>query len=421
MIGRMLELAMILRRRRFKRGALELNMPEVEIDLGEEGEVVGAHLASHDVSHQIIEEFMLAANEAVASHLTEAKVGFLRRGHADPEPRKLKEFAEFARSLGIEIEDPQSRFELQTVLAETADKPEAYAVHFGLLRSLKQAVYTPEPEGHYALASEDYCHFTSPIRRYPDLQVHRQLTALLAGKRPKSDFDELAALAEHCTRTERRAETAERELIKIKLLTYLAEHIGETFHAVIVGGRGLRLLLPARRVPGRGPGPHHQPGRRLLLPRGGDAHPDRPAGGQSLPPGRPDRGDGRPGRHRPPRARPDPRRLAAARTSPPPRPRPPRRAADGPPLGPGPTGPRSPPTKAKERGEAADGRSEREARPGRDRAARRADRSAVDGASARDLGRPRGAGRRSARPSSRARLDPIPATASGQVARNCSG
>ena len=185
MLGRMLELAMILRKRRFKRGALELNMPEVEIDLGEQGEVVGAHLASNDESHQVIEEFMLAANEAVASHLTDAKVGFLRRGHADPEPRKLKEFAEFARSLGIEIENPQSRFELQQVLAETADKPEAYAVHFGLLRSLKQAVYTPEPEGHYALASEDYCHFTSPIRRYPDLQVHRQLTALLAGKKPE--------------------------------------------------------------------------------------------------------------------------------------------------------------------------------------------------------------------------------------------
>jgi ribonuclease R len=249
---RMHELAMLLRKRRFARGALELNMPEVEVDLGENGEVVGAHLASHDESHQVIEEFMLAANEAVASYLTEKGVGFLRRAHADPEPRKLKEFADFARSLGLVIENPQSRFELQRVLAETADAPEAYAVHFGLLRSLKQAVYTPEPEGHYALASDDYCHFTSPIRRYPDLQVHRQLTSLLVHKKPKTDFEELTVLAEHCTRTERRAEIAERELIKVKLLTFLETKVGETFHAILVGVEDFGLFARLVELPAEG-------------------------------------------------------------------------------------------------------------------------------------------------------------------------
>ena len=252
MIARMLELAMILRGRRFKRGALELSMPEVEIDLGEVGEVVGAHLASNDVSHQIIEEFMLSANEAVASHLTDAKVGFLRRVHPDPEPRKLKDFADFAASLGIVIKDPSSRFELQKVLTAVLDQPEAYAVHFGLLRSLKQAIYSPEPEGHYALASEDYCHFTSPIRRYPDLQVHRQVTSLLMEKRPKSNFDELAALAESCTKAERRAELAERELIKIKLLTYLSGHIGESYHAVIVGVEDFGFFCRLVEIPAEG-------------------------------------------------------------------------------------------------------------------------------------------------------------------------
>ena len=235
MLARMLELAMVLRRRRSARGALELSMPEVEVDLGDLGEVVGAHLAVDDESHQVIEEFMLAANEAVASFLDERGAGFLRRGHADPEPTKLKKFAEFVRSLGMTLDQPQSRFELQRVLEESADRPERHAVHYGLLRSLKQATYTAEPEGHYALASEKYCHFTSPIRRYPDLQVHRQLLAILAGRKPKADEDELVVLAEHCTRTERRAEAAERELIRVKLLTYLESRVGEAFHAVITG------------------------------------------------------------------------------------------------------------------------------------------------------------------------------------------
>ncbi len=252
LLGRMLELAMILRKRRFQRGALELTMPEVQIDLGDQGEVVGAHLASHDESHQVIEEFMLAANESVATFLSSQSVPFLRRGHGDPEPRKLLEFADFARSLGFKIENPQSRFELQKLLAETADKPEAHAVHYGLLRSFKQAKYTPEPEGHYALASENYCHFTSPIRRYPDLQVHRQLAAVIAGRKPKGNMDELTVLAEHCNRTERRAEAAERELIKIKLLTFLENHIGKLFHAVIIGVEDFGLFCRLDELPAEG-------------------------------------------------------------------------------------------------------------------------------------------------------------------------
>jgi ribonuclease R len=235
MLNQMLELAMLLRGRRFARGALELVMPEVEVELDDQGRVVGARLAPDDESHQVIEEFMLAANEAVASALTQRRIGFLRRVHAEPDPGKLRQFAEFARSLGFAIDDPQSRFELQRILKESDGTPERHAVHYGLLRSLKQAVYTPEPEGHYALASDDYCHFTSPIRRYPDLQVHRQLAALLEGRRPKSDPDELIVLGEHCTRTERRAEAAERELIRVKLLTHLEGRIGEAFHAVIIG------------------------------------------------------------------------------------------------------------------------------------------------------------------------------------------
>jgi ribonuclease R len=252
MVGAMLELAMILRRRRFTRGALELTLPEVEIDLGDEGQVSGAHLAAHDESHQVIEEFMLAANEAVAASMTAQEIPFLRRAHPDPEPHKLDGFAEFARSLGLEIEQSRSRFELQRVLKETVGQPEEYAVHYGLLRSLKQAHYTPERQGHYALASEDYCHFTSPIRRYPDLQVHRQLIAWLEGKKPQGRHDELIVLAEHCTRTERRADAAERELIRMKLLSYLENHVGEAFHAIIVGVEDFGLFCRLTELPVEG-------------------------------------------------------------------------------------------------------------------------------------------------------------------------
>jgi ribonuclease R len=252
LLGEMLELAMILRRRRMTRGALELSLPEVGIDLGETGQVTGAHLVVNDESHQVIEEFMLAANEAVASMLTEKDTPFLRRVHPDPEPHKLAVFAEFARSLGLVLERPQDRFELQRILRETTGQPEEYAVHYGLLRSLKQARYTPDPEGHYALASGDYCHFTSPIRRYPDLQVHRQLIACLEGRRPKGDHDELIVLGQHCTKTERRAEAAERELVRLKLLTFLEDQVGKTFHAIIVGVEDFGLFCRLCELPVEG-------------------------------------------------------------------------------------------------------------------------------------------------------------------------
>ncbi len=248
-LGQMHALAMILRQRRIKRGALELSLPEVAIDLAADGRVSGAHLAQHDESHQVIEEFMLAANEAVAAALSEKEIGFLRRAHPDPEPFKLDQFGEFARSLGLALEQPQSRFELQRVLQQTIGSPEEYAVHYGLLRSLKQAAYTPEPESHFALASPNYCHFTSPIRRFPDLQVHRQLIAWLEGKQPRSHHDELFALGQHCTRTERRAEAAERDLIKLKLLAYLNERLGQSFHAIIVGVEDFGLFCRLCELP----------------------------------------------------------------------------------------------------------------------------------------------------------------------------
>jgi ribonuclease R len=252
LVLRMRDLAMTLRRRRLKRGALELNMPEVELEYDEQGRVVGGHFAKHDVSHQVIEEFMLAANEAVAEQLADIGVPFLRRVHPAPEPEKLEAFARFGGTLGYPVDRHTDRFALQRVLEKSADKPEAYAVHYALLRSLKQAVYSPAEEGHYALASDTYCHFTSPIRRYPDLTVHRLLDRWLRTGRARSDETELVALGEHCSKMERRAEAAERQLVKLKLLTYLSERIGMELEVVITGVADYGFYAQAEKLPVEG-------------------------------------------------------------------------------------------------------------------------------------------------------------------------
>jgi ribonuclease R len=248
----MRELAMLLRERRRQRGALELVMPAAELEYDEHGRVSGAHFAVNDVSHQIIEEFMLAANEAVAGHLAAEGVPILRRVHPAPDPGKLVQFAEFADTLGYTIRKPQDRFSLQRVLESSADKPEAPAVHYALLRSLKHAAYSPEPDEHYALASTHYCHFTSPIRRYPDLTVHRTLGRWLRTGKGGGDYAELVALGEHCSKTERRAESAERELVKVKLLAYLSDRLGTELDAVITGVADYGFFAQAKRFPAEG-------------------------------------------------------------------------------------------------------------------------------------------------------------------------
>jgi ribonuclease R len=252
LLARMHELAMILRHRRFMRGAIELHLPELKIDLDPEGRVSGAHVVENTESHQIIEEFMLAANEAVAQALADQELFFLRRIHASPDPRKLQTLTEFVRELGIECESLESRFEIQRVLKEAADRPDRNAVNYAVLRSMQKAVYGPQEEGHFALASDCYCHFTSPIRRYPDLTVHRMFDALEQGRRPPQDFDESAALGDLCSEREQRAEQAERELIKVKLLNYLSTKIGEQMDAVVTGVEDFGLFVQGVELPAEG-------------------------------------------------------------------------------------------------------------------------------------------------------------------------
>jgi ribonuclease R len=227
-------------------------MPEVKVDLDKLGRVSGAHLVENTESHRIIEDFMLAANEAVAQLLAKAELHFLRRVHMAPDPRKLRALTDFVSGLGFQVESLESRFELQKLLADVSGLPEERAVNYSLLRSLQRAVYSPEEEGHYALASECYCHFTSPIRRYPDLTVHRLLEALMTGKKPRNDFGELAVMGEHCSDREQRSEAAERELTKVKLLEYLQTRIGMTMEAVVTGVEEFGLFVQGIELPAEG-------------------------------------------------------------------------------------------------------------------------------------------------------------------------
>lgn len=253
LLGHMFELAMILRKRRFDQGALQMGIPEVEIDFDRQGAVTGAHERHHDESHEIIEEFMLAANIAVARMLDSRRVPFLRRIHGDPDALKMNNFQQFCQGLGLALQKPQSRHELQSLIRGLAGKPEERAVNYALLRSMRQAEYSPEEMGHYALAEEEYCHFTSPIRRYPDLTIHRLVDQLAKkGSVRGGDTDSLFELGKHCSFTERRAERAERELIRIKMLRYMSSRIGEEMDAFITGVESFGMFCQGIQIPAEG-------------------------------------------------------------------------------------------------------------------------------------------------------------------------
>ncbi|MFM7844455.1 MAG: ribonuclease R [Planctomycetota bacterium] len=252
LLARMAELARTLRDRRLRRGALELTLPEIKLKIDRRGEVEGAYTVVNTFSHQIIEEFMLAANEAVASLLRTRGRSFLRRVHASPEPRKLKALTTFVRELGISCESLESRFEIQRVIDEVRERPERQAVNYAVLRSMQKAHYAPIEEGHYALNSRDYCHFTSPIRRYPDLTVHRLFDQLAKGKRSLESAEQLLSLGEHCSEREQRAQAAERELIKIKLLTYMSRRIGQQMEAIVTGVESFGLFAQGLQIPAEG-------------------------------------------------------------------------------------------------------------------------------------------------------------------------
>ncbi len=210
------------------------------------------HLAENTESHQIIEEFMLTANEAVAEKLEQAGLIFLRRVHGSPDPRKMRVLTEFVRELGYEVENLENRFELQKLLDSVKGDSRQHAINYATLRSMQRAIYSPEEEGHYALASDCYCHFTSPIRRYPDLTVHRLIDTLNRGKKPEQRMDQVFVLGDHCSEREQRAAEAERKLKKMKLLLYMSDKIGLELDGIITGVENFGLFITGVEIPAEG-------------------------------------------------------------------------------------------------------------------------------------------------------------------------
>jgi len=258
------ELAALLRRKRFQHGALDLDFPEVKVLVDQDGYPVRLERIENDESHQLIEEFMLAANEAVARELKKRAIPTIYRVHENPDLEKLAEYREFALSFNYKVGDLTHRPELQRLLASFRGKPEEQALKVALLKSLKRARYAPQPLGHYGLAKANYLHFTSPIRRYADLVVHRALGRIGALRRPNAaarrsydhDMSEIASIAERISITERTAADAEIDAAQMKKLEFFQRQLDERnpqiFRAAIVDVRnyGLMVELPDALVTG---------------------------------------------------------------------------------------------------------------------------------------------------------------------------
>jgi ribonuclease R len=249
----MQELAHILREKRKKRGSIDFDFPETKIILDREGHPLEIKPYDRNVATKIIEDFMLIANETVAQHFYWLELPFVYRTHDNPDGEKIDKLATFIRNFGYSIKSQQDEIhpkELQKLLTRIEDTPEEALISRLTLRSMKQAKYTTECTGHFGLACQYYCHFTSPIRRYPDLQIHRIIKEQLRGKMNEKRIDHyneiLPEVAKHSSEMERRADEAERETDKLKKVEFMEGHIGEIFEGVIssITSWGVYVELP---------------------------------------------------------------------------------------------------------------------------------------------------------------------------------
>lgn len=247
------ELAAILREKRKKRGSIDFDFPETKMILDSEGKPIEIKPYERNVATKIIEDFMLIANETVAQDYFWQELPFVYRTHDRPDAEKIQKLSTFINNFGFTIKINQEDIhpkELQKLLSKIEDSPQEALISRLTLRSMKQAKYTTIGNGHFGLATPYYCHFTSPIRRYPDLQIHRIIKENLRGrmneKRIQHYEDILPQIASHTSSRERRADEAERETEKLKKVEYMSEHIGEIFEGVVssITNWGMYVELP---------------------------------------------------------------------------------------------------------------------------------------------------------------------------------
>jgi ribonuclease R len=241
------KLAALLRRKRFEHGSLDLDMPEVKVVVDKKGKPIRFERVENDESHQLVEEFMLAANEAVARELKNRGIPTIYRVHENPEAERLGELREFVLAHGIRVGDLTHRGEVQRLLAAIRGTAEEHPLKIALLKSLKRARYATTPLGHYGLAKVNYAHFTSPIRRYADLEVHRALADRDISRRSSRASSQLSAIADRISDTERNAAEAEIDAVKMKKLEFfelqLQARDPQVFDAVVIDVRNYGILV----------------------------------------------------------------------------------------------------------------------------------------------------------------------------------
>ncbi len=241
-------LSRAIEQRRRKNGMIHLDLPEIELVFDKSGQVIDAHPADDSYPHTIIEMFMVEANDAVASLLDRLTIPFMRRIHPDPDALSMANLAKLVRGFGFTLPRRTDRKVIQDLLVAVKGADCSFAVNLAVLRSFEKAQYAPLNIGHYALASTHYCHFTSPIRRYADLMVHRVLEHHLRKEpAPKEQEQDLAEVGKHITFTEQRAEDAENELTTVLVLQMLSKKIGEELGCVVTGLAGFGVFVQCRK------------------------------------------------------------------------------------------------------------------------------------------------------------------------------